>query len=559
MQEASSLEDWVLRGGGLRFTQLLDALAEAITIRSIHDELVFANQAALEQFKASSIEELRERAEDSMLGSYALYDDQARLLTFEDLPAAKVARHEQADPLLVRALDRETTAIRWWRLRASPMEDVDGELIGVFTVVEDLTAAMTAETRTRVLAESGRTLASSLDYEETLRNVTGVVVPALADWCAVIEVDDELQRGRVSVAPADGENESLCSQLAWFQGEQIDPNLELGNVVRTNRSVFYEKVTDEDLARWAVSAEALRYLKEFDMCSLAIVPMKAPARTTGAMMFISRASRGRLDRDDLDVAEQLGRRAAVAVENARLHAQLADVAETLERSLLPAELPEIPGWEAASLYIPVSSELRIDVGGDFFELFMAGERPFAIIGDIEGKGVEAATLTALMRYGARFAARSVGEPAVILERLDEALRHEVREATCTALCARLEPDRLTLSSAGHPPALIYSGERGGVREAPPPGPLLGAFDDARWEQHEVPVDPGELVLVYTDGVTDTLGGRERVGRDRLRTLLAEYAGRGPAAVLAQLERELRQSSTRSARWDDLAALALARR
>ncbi len=558
LQEASSLEDWVLRGGGLRFTQLLDALAEAITIRSIHNELVFANQAALEQFKASSIEELRDRAEDSMLGSYALYDEQARLLSLEDLPAARVARGEQAEQALVRALDRETSGTRWWRLRASPMEDIEGELIGVFTVVEDLTLAMSAQTRTRVLAESGRSFASSLDYEETLRNVTGVIVPALADWCAVVEVDDELRRGRVVVAPPDDENESLCSLLSWFQSEQIDPTQELGNVVRTNRSVFHEKVTDEHLARWAVSAEARRRLKEFDMCSLMIVPMKAPTRTTGAMMFISRASRGRLDRDDLDVAEQLGRRAAVAVENARLHAQLADVAETLERSLLPAELPQIPGWEAASLYIPVSSELRIDIGGDFFELFMAAERPFAIIGDIEGKGVEAATLTALMRYGASFAARSAGEPSEILERLDEALRHELREATCTALCARLETDRLVLSSAGHPPAMIYGGERG-VREAPRPGPLLGAFDDARWQQHEVPVERGELVLVYTDGVTDTLGGRERVGRDRLRALLTEHGGQGPAALLAQLERELRESSARSARWDDLAALALARR
>ncbi len=558
MHEAGSLEDWVLRGGGLRFTQLLDALAEAITIRSVRSELVFANRAALEQFKASSIEELRDRAEDSMLGSYALYDERGQPLSFQQLPAAKLAQGEQADPLLVRAVDRETRGVRWWRLRSSPLEDVDNELIGVFTVAEDLTAVMAAQTRTRVLAESGRSFASSLDYEETLRNVTGVIVPALVDWCAVIEVDDNLERRRLVVAPPGGEDESVCSYLSWFQGECVDPTLELGSVVRTNRSVFHEKVTNEHLARWAVSAEALRRLREFDICSLAIVPMKVPTRTTGAMIFIARAPRGRLDRDDLDVAEQLGRRAAVAVENARLHAQLADVAETLERSLLPSELPQIPGWEAASLYIPVSSELRIDVGGDFFALFAAGERHFAIIGDVEGKGVEAATLTALMRYGASFTARSVGEPAKILERLDEALRHEVRTATCTALCARLEPDCLVVSAAGHPPALVCSGH-GTVRETPKTGPLLGAFDDARWEQHEVPLDPGELVLLYTDGVTDVLGGRERVGRDRLRALLAAHASDGPTAVLAHLERELQASSARDARWDDLAALALARR
>jgi serine phosphatase RsbU (regulator of sigma subunit) len=197
----------------------------------------------------------------------------------------------------------------------------------------------------------------------------------------------------------------------------------------------------------------------------------------------------------------------------------------------------------------------MDVGGDFFELFAVDGRPFVIIGDIEGKGVTAATLTALMRYGASFAARSKPEPAAVLEQLDEGLRHHVRDATCTALCARLEPDRLLLSSAGHPPALLVS-PTGGVREVPEAGPLLGAFDDGRWQQHEVPIAPGELVLAYTDGVTDTLG-RGRLGRGRLRALLAEYGGRGPQAFLEQLERALRENG-RGGRWDDLAALALAR-
>jgi serine phosphatase RsbU (regulator of sigma subunit) len=239
-----------------------------------------------------------------------------------------------------------------------------------------------------------------------------------------------------------------------------------------------------------------------------------------------------------------------------LHAQLADVAETLERSLLPDELPGIQGWDAASLYIPVSSELRIDVGGDFFELFNADGSPFAIIGDVEGKGVTAATLTALMRYGAGFAARSRPEPAAILEQLDEGLRHHVRDATCTALCARLEPDRLLVSSAGHPPALLVS-PTGAVREVPEPGPLLGAFADGQWQQYEVPIAPGELVLVYTDGVTDTLG-RGRLGLGRLRALLAEHGAGGPHALLEELERTLRENGRSGGRWDDLAALALAR-
>lgn len=555
MQEAGSLEDWVLRGGGLRFTQLLDALAEAITIRTPANEIAFANQAALAQFGVDSLEELRDLTEESQLGNYELYDEQGAPIGIGDLPSATVAQRGPVAPLLVRSVNRDTGEGHWWRLKSSPMEDVGGELIGVFTVVEDVTAIKTAEIRTRVLAESGRALVSSLDYEQTLRNVTEVVVPSLADWCAIDLIDENLVRERLVIAPPGEEQEAFARSLSWFRSDRVDPELELGRVLQTGDSMFVEKVENEDLARWSTSAEGLRRLQEFDICSLLIVPMRVPSRTIGVMVFVTNAGRGRFNDDDVETAEQLGRRAAVAVDNARLHARLVEVAETLERSLLPEELPDILGWDAARLYIPVSSELRIDVGGDFLELFTAAERQFVIIGDVEGKGVTAATLTALMRYGATFAARFKPEPAAILEQLDEALRHHVREATCTALCARLESDRLLLSSAGHPPALLVS-PTGVVREAPEPGPLLGAFADGRWQQHETPIAPGELVLLYTDGVTDTLG-RGRLGRGRLRALLAEHGGRGPQGLLERLEVALQQNG-RQGRWDDLAALALAR-
>ena len=545
----------MLRGGGLRFTQLLDALAEAITIRTPSNEIAFANQAALSQFGVDSLEKLREVSEHSQLGNYEIYDEQGQPVRIDDLPSPKVAQSGPITPQLVRGVNHDSGQSHWWRLKSSPMEDVDGELIGVFTVVEDVTAIKTAEIRTSVLAESGRALVSSLDYEQTLRNVTDVVVPALADWCAVELIDENLVRERLVVAPHGEEHEAFARALSWFRSERVDPELELGRVVRTGQSKFFEKVTNEDLARWSTSAEGLRRLQEFDICSLVIVPMRVPGRTIGAMVFVTNAPRGRYDADDVETAEQLGRRAAVAADNARLHARLADVAETLERSLLPERLPAIEGWDASSLYIPVSSELRIDVGGDFFELFTAADRQFVIIGDVEGKGVTAATLTALMRYGASFAARSKPEPAAILEQLDEGLRHHVLEATCTALCARLEPDRLLFSSAGHPPALLVS-PTGRVREVPEPGPLLGAFEDGSWQQYEVPIAPGELVLLYTDGVTDTLG-RGRLGRGRLRALLAEHGGLGPEGLLEQLELAMRENGS-SGRWDDLAALALVR-
>jgi sigma-B regulation protein RsbU (phosphoserine phosphatase) len=140
--------------------------------------------------------------------------------------------------------------------------------------------------------------------------------------------------------------------------------------------------------------------------------------------------------------------------------------------------------------------------------------------------------------------------------MDEVLREHPRDATCTALFARLESDGVVLSSAGHPPALLYTGG-GEVVELPAPGPLLGAFEDARWPQEERTVARGDILLLYTDGVTAALGGGP-LGRDRLRALLAEQHGRQPAGVVDVLDAALRERRPRT-HVDDVAALVLARR
>jgi len=547
-----SLSDWVAS-----CTPLLDALAEGVMIRSPENELQFANRAALKLFGVQSVEQLRSRTGAAMLAGYLLADEQGRPVEVDrPLPPADVVEDDPGRPLLVQVVDRPSGARRWWRFTSTPLHDEDGELIGTVTMIDDLTALKTAEARTRMLAESGRLLVSSLDYEQTLRNVAAVAVPELGDWCAVDLLDDGAAPRRVAVAPAAGNAPEAAEILRGFGAPDVDPDRGLRHVLRTGSSVLYRRVSSDQLARWATSAEQLRVLQQLDVHSVLIIPMQVPGRTIGAMTFLTGSSGRSLGPDDQELAEQLGRRAAVAVENARLHSRLVDVAETLERSLLPGDLPEVPGWQAAYLYRPASSELRIDIGGDFFELFSAGGHWYAIVGDVEGKGVTAATLTALLRYGSRFAAAARREPASILSHLDEVLREHPRDATCTALFARLESDRIVLSSAGHPAALLATGS-GEVVELPAPGPLLGAFEDARWPQEERAVAPDDILMLYTDGVTAALGGG-RVGRDRLRELLAEQRGRAPSDLVAALDGVLHERH-RSARIDDVAALVLARR
>ena len=319
-------------------------------------------------------------------------------------------------------------------------------------------------------------------------------------------------------------------------------------------SELYPEITDDQLAQSARGEEHLRLVRELEIRSAILVPLRVPTRTLGVMTLVTAESRRRLNQDDLELAEQLARRAAVAVENARLHTTLSEIADTLQQSLLPEPLPAVPGWEIAALYRPAGGEQRVDVGGDFYEVFSAERDWFAIIGDVTGKGIAAAALTSLLRHGSRFASANNRSPAAILSQLDEALRSRSRSSLCTALCMRLHDDHVVISSAGHPHALHISAD-GAVREAPVPGPLLGAFANAAWPEERLDVAPGEMLLVYTDGVTDTRGERERFGAARLRRLLTERAGMPPQRLLSELQAALDEFQTEG-HADDTGAVAL---
>jgi serine phosphatase RsbU (regulator of sigma subunit) len=266
-------------------------------------------------------------------------------------------------------------------------------------------------------------------------------------------------------------------------------------------------------------------------------------------------SRRQIGDDDVELAEQLGRRAAVAVENSRLHTKLAGVAQTLQQSLAPSAIPEIPGWEAAALYRAAQSELRIDVGGDFYEFFKHGDTWFLIVGDVTGKGVAAASTTALMRHGARVAGRAEPEPAAILRALDEVLKQKAEPSLCTAICVSLHADHVIAASAGHPPALLACGETGTVRHSSSPGPMLGAFDDAQWESEKLEISANELLVLHTDGVTETRGPVDRYGARRLQEVATAAAGDAPSTFLAELEAALEGFAAGPNR-DDVAAVAL---
>ncbi len=529
--------------------EVLDALVEAVVIVSEEGLIEFANRAASTSLGDGGDVSLVGQTCSEVMANWLLCEEDGTEVT----PDGLLGAGSVTSPL--RGVHRVTGELRWWRPSCQRLADGDQDERSYLLVLEDVTAVKEAEVRMRVLAESGRALVESFDFEQRLVNVAQMAIPALADWCAVYLSDDTLNLRRVVTAHRDPKKQALAERIRELQSEQLDPNSELARVIRTGTSTLYREISSEQLARRARTAEQLRLFRELGLRSAVIVPLRVPERTVGAMVLATDESGRRLTDEDRELAEQLGRRAAVAIENARLHAQVADVAETLARSFLPSpQLPDVPGWELASLYRPIVSDLRIELGGDFLDLLAIGPSWFAVIGDIEGKGVLAATVSGLMRHGTRLAAQQRPDPAAVLEQLDEALMSYPSDVTATMLCARLGERELTIASAGHPPPLVANME-GETRELRVAGPMLGAFSDAEFREQRFAVETGELVMLYTDGITDALGGRTSLGRDRLRLFLAAQAGRRPGEAVEALDQALDGVPAR----DDLAALVLRRR
>src|SRR5262245_25180482 len=256
----------------------------------------------------------------------------------------------------------------------------------------------------------------------------------------------------------------------------------------------------------AQSDEHLRLLRSLGMHSAMVVPMRVRDRTIGTFGFVSAESGRRFDARDLAVAEDLALRAATAVDNARLHRTRSAIAQTLQNSLLPPLLPEIPGVELGAVYRAAGE--GYEVGGDFYDVFSTSDGHwFAVIGDVQGKGAEAAAVTALARYTIRAAAVRRRSPAAILRWVSEVMlrREYPDDRFCTIACVHLdltrEPARLTTACGGHPlPLVLRAG--GEVQPVGVPGTLLGLVERVELEDRSTDLHPGDTLVLYTDGLTE---------------------------------------------------------
>ena len=536
-----------------RLAVILDSLAEAVTIRAPNNHLVYANQAALDRLGFDSIGALRDADPQALMGPYETTDERGVEIGMDDLPSVRLLRGErQPEPLLMRSVDRDSGVESWALLKATAVRDEAGEIESAVTIIADVTAATRATRRAEFLSRIGELLGSAVDYEPMLRKVAGLAVPQLADWCAVDLFDADGQREPVAIVHSKPEKLQMAERLRAYEPERLDPDRALGLVRRTGAPLLYSEVPDELLVQAAVDEEHLRLLREVGMRAVLIVPLSVAGRTIGALTMVNSESGRSFASDDVEFAGQIASRAAMAVEGARLYGERARVARTLQDSLLPEAVPQIPGWEVAALYRPSAEEG--EVGGDFYDFWELDGEWLVVIGDVTGKGAGAAAVTAVARHTARAASEFDPRPAQVLARIDAALRRRPSVSPCTALCLRISSDQAALAVGGHLLPLRI-GEQG-ISEIGEHGTLLGALARTRWPEARVELRPGETLVAFTDGVTDTVGaGGERWGAERLRATLAGLPDRSPAQIRAGLLAALEEFQV-GAQADDTAVVIM---
>jgi PAS domain S-box-containing protein len=546
-----------LRSVEAQMTAAVGNLAEAVTVQDADGTLVYANEAAARAFGFRSSHELLATPPAQIVDRFESFTDDGAPLAVERLPGRRVLSGERdPEPLTVRAIDRVTGEERWRQIKASSVLDPSGRVQLAVNIVEDITEVKRAELTQRLLAQAGEVLASSLDYERTLQQVAELAVPELADWCGVSMPEANGLIRQVAVAHVDpAKVEFARSFSARYPVRSSDPT-GAPAVIREGRSEMIAEIPDELLEQAGLDPEQLELIRSLGMRSVIIAPMVAGGRTIGAISFVTSDSARIFTNADLELAEELGRRAGTAVENSRLYTERSHIARTLQASLLPDELPEIPGFSLATLYRPAGEENW--VGGDFYDTFEVPAGWLVVVGDVAGRGADAAALTALARFTLRTGATLLDTPLAALAHLNAELLARSGMALVSVACALVtERDgeaSVTVMCAGHPPPiLVHDGVAEPIGRL---GPLLGAFEDAHWDPVSVTLTGGEVLTLFTDGVLDTHGADERFGEERLRATLAA-AGGSPREAVDAIEAALSGFEV-GEQADDTAVVALMR-
>lgn len=384
-----------------------------------------------------------------------------------------------------------------------------------------------AHTRLALLAEAGARLASSLEPETTLDNVARLIVPRMAEIC-VVDLLDQGQLERTVVAAGAGTSDRVAEQLRTtvplLDATSSHP---VASVLRTGEPLLLPEVAGPDVDRWScrgAEAHAVRQrsaLHEYVGRSMIVTPLVARRRVLGTLTMISNGNSPAYDEADFYMAGELARRAALAIDNARLYANERRIADELQRSLMPAGPLRAPGVTLAVRYLP--GEREADVGGDFYDVISSGDGPWtAVVGDVGGKGVRAAAIMGQLRTAVRAYALEGHDSSGVVRRLDTLFG--VMDASDFSTCLVTSYDPATggfsWANAGHPPALVRRADGTSAWLDDETGVPLGCGQDHHPRETSTVLRAGDLVVLYSDGLVERRGESLDVGLRRLADAVA---------------------------------------
>jgi serine phosphatase RsbU (regulator of sigma subunit)/anti-sigma regulatory factor (Ser/Thr protein kinase) len=389
-------------------------------------------------------------------------------------------------------------------------------------------AAEAAGARLALFADATKALTSSFELDVVLDDLARLVTRQVADACLIdlVEPDDVLRRAAAAVAPG---CEELPTALVAVRPARSQDDV-AQDTLRTGRA----RVVDE--AGW----------------SAVVVPLTGRQGTLGVLRLVQRAGSGEAQ-SIVELAEELARRASIAVENARLFARQRTVSETLQQSLLPERLPEIPGLGAAARYVPGGPD--VDIGGDWYDVMqLPGGGVGVALGDVVGRGERAASLMGQLRNAVRAYAFEGRPPAEVVDHVNSLLLDAGSEHMATMIYGVLDAEtgEFRFVNAGHPPPLLVGG-RGAARFLEGRnGPPVGALATAAYEESRGVLNPGATLLLYTDGLVEDRKTPLDEGLGRLR----DAAREGPEELEAFCSHVMRRAIGSTPCDDDAALLAV---
>jgi PAS domain S-box-containing protein len=423
---------------------------------------------------------------------------------------------------------------------------------------EALRQADSSRQRLALVAEATGLLAATLDVNESLERLTQLVVPLLADWVVVHLADG---RGRLSPALVRHRNgrEDLLDRYAAGAPGGLDAERPLQELIEGGPARLvqgYEPPARESLSEHDQAVHDVA--EQLGASSLMFVPLVARRQVLGTMTFVRGPGR-RFEEEDLELGTDLGRRAGLALDNARLYTLEHQTAVTLQRGLLP-QLPQIPGLALAAEYLPAAQDKQ--VGGDWWDVFALPDGATGLaIGDVMGHDLAAAAAMGQLRSVLRTCAWAGDSASTVVDRMDQLVQGFEMAQLATCVYARLEPvdsppgrrqaPRLRWSNAGHLPPILLAAD-GAIELLRDGGsvPLGVPAPDSR-EQGDISLQPGATLLLYTDGLVETRDGDIETDLQRLLEEVARHRpSDGPQALVDRLTRGLDVLS------DDVALLAV---